>query len=79
MNRDLNLKGVVYLHSIPIIHRDIKGANILLTNAGDVKLGEEKHLFFGDIDATVDFGVSAELKRPGDRRNTLIGTPYWYY
>lgn len=57
------LKAVVYLHSLGIIHRDIKGANILLTNSGDIKL--------------VDFGVSAELKKPGERRNTLIGTPYW--
>jgi len=58
-----SLKALAYLHSIGIIHRDIKGANILLTNDGDIKL--------------VDFGVSAELKHPGDRRNTLIGTPYW--
>jgi serine/threonine protein kinase len=58
------LKGLVYLHSVGIIHRDIKGANILLTEAGDIKL--------------VDFGVSAILNAQGERRNTLIGTPYWY-
>ena len=57
------LKGLSYLHSVGIIHRDIKGANILLTNSGDIKL--------------VDFGVSAELKHAGEKRNTLIGTPYW--
>jgi serine/threonine protein kinase len=57
------LKGLVYLHSVGIIHRDIKGANILLTEAGDIKL--------------VDFGVSAILNAQGERRNTLIGTPYW--
>eukprot|EP01114_Cavostelium_apophysatum_P002590 TRINITY_DN1229_c0_g1_i1.p1 TRINITY_DN1229_c0_g1~~TRINITY_DN1229_c0_g1_i1.p1 ORF type:complete len:972 (-),score=387.36 TRINITY_DN1229_c0_g1_i1:212-3127(-) len=57
------LKGLIYLHQCGIIHRDIKGANILLCNSGDIKL--------------VDFGVSAELRNPGDRRNTLIGTPYW--
>jgi len=58
-----SLKGLIYLHKCGIIHRDIKGANILLTTTGDIKL--------------VDFGVSAELKNPGDKRNTLIGTPYW--
>jgi len=57
------LKGLIYLHQTGIIHRDIKGANILLTNSGEIKL--------------VDFGVSAELRTPSERRNTLIGTPYW--
>jgi len=57
------LHALSYLHSVNIIHRDIKGANILLTNSGDIKL--------------VDFGVSAELKVASEKRNTLIGTPYW--
>ena len=57
------LRGLKYLHDNCIIHRDIKGANILLTEGGDVKL--------------IDFGVSAVLAARDEKRNTLIGTPYW--
>jgi len=27
----------------------------------------------------VDFGVSAQLDKTIGRRNTFIGTPYWYF
>jgi serine/threonine protein kinase len=57
------LRGLAHLHLNKVIHRDIKGQNVLLTDNADVKL--------------VDFGVSAQLDRTIGRRNTFIGTPYW--
>ncbi|GAB1286410.1 Myosin-IIIb [Apodemus speciosus] len=57
------LLGLQHLHHHRIIHRDVKGNNILLTTEGGVKL--------------VDFGVSAQLTSTRLRRNTSVGTPFW--
>lgn len=59
------LKGLTYLHSQKIIHLDVKAANIMLTDEGQVKLG--------------DFGVSAQLRidRTSMRSSDLVGSPLY--
>ncbi|CDW98725.1 hypothetical protein [Sporisorium scitamineum] len=55
------LEGLIYLHDQGVIHRDIKGANILTTKDGSVKLA--------------DFGVATKTGAMGE--NAVVGSPYW--
>lgn len=60
------LLGLEYLHKNAIMHRDIKGANILVDNTGLVKLA--------------DFGASKKIEdlvTVGSGANSVKGTPYW--
>ncbi|CAD6504289.1 BgTH12-06022 [Blumeria graminis f. sp. triticale] len=52
-----------YVHAAGIIHRDIKCANVLITEQGGVQL--------------CDFGVAGVIDSKFDKRSTIIGTPHW--
>jgi serine/threonine protein kinase len=56
------LNGLNYLHNMNIVHRDIKGANILLNDEGIIKLS--------------DFG-SAKQILGNSEYHSLQGTPNW--
>jgi len=57
------LRGLNYMHSHKILHRDIKAGNILLSNSGAAKLA--------------DFGVSTKLLNTIQKHKTVVGSPYW--
>lgn len=57
------LQGLLYLHEQGVVHRDIKGANILTTKKGHVKLA--------------DFGVASEQMSAPTDQDEVVGTPYW--
>nr|XP_012228924.1 PREDICTED: neither inactivation nor afterpotential protein C isoform X1 [Linepithema humile]XP_012228934.1 PREDICTED: neither inactivation nor afterpotential protein C isoform X1 [Linepithema humile] len=57
------IKALIHLHEHNVIHRDIRGNNIVLTKEGEVKL--------------VDFGLSRTVKNELEKRHTCIGSPSW--
>jgi len=57
------LRALSYIHANHRIHRDIKSDNVLLNTRGEIKLA--------------DFGYAAQLTQDKQKRNTVVGTPYW--
>ncbi|KAK3383309.1 kinase-like domain-containing protein [Lasiosphaeria ovina] len=56
-------EAIFWVHKEGIIHRDIKCANVLVTESGGVQL--------------CDFGVAGVIETKLDKRSTFIGTPHW--
>ncbi|EKD19212.1 uncharacterized protein L3040_009348 [Drepanopeziza brunnea f. sp. 'multigermtubi'] len=56
-------EAIKWVHQAGIIHRDIKCANVLVTEEGNVQL--------------CDFGVAGIVESKIDKRSTIIGTPHW--
>ena len=57
-------RGLQYIHSKNIIHRDIKSQNIFLMKNGKIKIG--------------DFGIAKALTNSKNNASTVIGTPYYF-
>ncbi|XP_029034013.2 neither inactivation nor afterpotential protein C isoform X2 [Osmia bicornis bicornis] len=57
------IQAMAFLHENNVMHRDIRGNNIVLTREGEVKL--------------VDFGLSRMVQSEMGKRYTCIGSPCW--
>jgi serine/threonine protein kinase len=55
------LEGLAYMHERSIVHRDIKGGNIMMNKAGNIVIG--------------DFGLAKLVE--AEKEQSTVGTPHW--
>ena len=78
------IKGIEYIHSLSIIHRDIKLSNILIKFPNIIRKNKSEFIDINDLDESdflsselkiIDFGLSKKLD-PNELAQTALGTPF---
>ena len=78
------IKGIEYIHSLSIIHRDIKLSNILIKFPNVIRKNNSEFIDINDLDESdflsselkiIDFGLSKKLD-PNELAQTALGTPF---
>ena len=81
------MQGLTYLHEQGVLHRDIKGANILTTKDGYILIPITNQPHSYRIDSVfdllirmvklADFGVAMKLSEASSDDQEVVGSPYW--